>query len=199
MKAYGSGCIEPHILDLGTSWRWVVSFTPRPLYLRGNRPPYPLDRRFGGPQSRSGRFLEKRKFLNQPRLELWTFSRPARSYPGSLRPQYVSNINIKSTESRKCTCLISLRCVAGCEAGECTLRSNPVPGCGVLYGSSGRWGELSPWYRLQRENHGGISPEGPGRHCYHSRRWWVSSAEQQWEQNILVWDSMKRDFSWSSK
>jgi hypothetical protein len=46
---WGSGRIDPHFLDLGTSWRWVVSFTPWPLYIRGN-----LDRRRGGPQSRSG-------------------------------------------------------------------------------------------------------------------------------------------------
>jgi hypothetical protein len=26
------------ILDLGTRWRWVVSFPPLPLYSRGNRP-----------------------------------------------------------------------------------------------------------------------------------------------------------------
>jgi hypothetical protein len=31
---WGSGCKDPRILDLGTSWRWVVSFTLRPLYLR---------------------------------------------------------------------------------------------------------------------------------------------------------------------
>jgi hypothetical protein len=43
------------ILDLGTSWRWVVSFTPRLLYPRGKSPRYPLDRRLGGPQSRSRR------------------------------------------------------------------------------------------------------------------------------------------------
>jgi hypothetical protein len=30
----------------------VVSFTPRPLYLRGKSPRYPLDRRLGGPQRR---------------------------------------------------------------------------------------------------------------------------------------------------
>jgi hypothetical protein len=47
---WGSGCIDPHFLDLGTSWRWVVSFTPRPLY-----PRYPLDRMLGEPWSRSGR------------------------------------------------------------------------------------------------------------------------------------------------
>jgi hypothetical protein len=28
----GTGCIDSRIRDLGTSWRWVVSFTPRPLY-----------------------------------------------------------------------------------------------------------------------------------------------------------------------
>jgi hypothetical protein len=33
----------------------VVSFTPLPLYPRGMSPWYPLGRRLGGPQSRSGR------------------------------------------------------------------------------------------------------------------------------------------------
>jgi hypothetical protein len=60
MKAYGSGCIDPHFLDLGTSWRWVVNFTLRPLYPRGKSPRYPLDRKLGGPQSRSGRFGEEK-------------------------------------------------------------------------------------------------------------------------------------------
>jgi hypothetical protein len=42
MKTYRS-CF----LDLGTSWRRMVSFTPRPFY-----PRYPLDRRPGASQSR---------------------------------------------------------------------------------------------------------------------------------------------------
>jgi hypothetical protein len=55
MKAYwGSGSIAPRILDLGTRWRGVVSFAPRPLYPQGKNPWYPLDRRLGGPQSRFG-------------------------------------------------------------------------------------------------------------------------------------------------
>jgi hypothetical protein len=33
-----SGCIDLRILDLGTSWTWVVSFTPRPLYPQGESP-----------------------------------------------------------------------------------------------------------------------------------------------------------------
>jgi hypothetical protein len=51
----GSGCIDPRFLDFGISWKWVVSFTPRPLYPLGKSLRYPLDRRLGGPQSRSGR------------------------------------------------------------------------------------------------------------------------------------------------
>jgi hypothetical protein len=57
---WGSGCIDPHFLDLGTSWRWVVSLTPQPLYPRGKSPRYPLDRRLGGPQSQSGKFEEEK-------------------------------------------------------------------------------------------------------------------------------------------
>jgi len=55
----GSGDIAPRILNLGTRWRWVVSFTPRPLYLRGKSPWYPLHRRPSGPQSR--RAVQRRK------------------------------------------------------------------------------------------------------------------------------------------
>jgi hypothetical protein len=34
----GSGGIAPRILDIGTRWRWVVSFRPRPLYPRERAP-----------------------------------------------------------------------------------------------------------------------------------------------------------------
>jgi hypothetical protein len=48
MKTYwGWRGIAPHILDLGTILRWVLSFTTRPLYPRGKRPRYPLDGRGG--------------------------------------------------------------------------------------------------------------------------------------------------------
>jgi hypothetical protein len=55
MKTYwGSEGIAPRILALSTRLRRVVSFTPRPLYPQGKSPSYPLNRRLGGPQSRSG-------------------------------------------------------------------------------------------------------------------------------------------------
>jgi hypothetical protein len=52
---WGSGYMDPHFLSLGTSWRWVVSFTPWPLH-----PRYPLCRRLDGPQSRYGQHGEEK-------------------------------------------------------------------------------------------------------------------------------------------
>jgi hypothetical protein len=69
MKAYwGVEVLFHSFFDLGTRWRWMVSFTPRPLYLQGRSPRYPLDRRLGGPQSRSGHGGEEKN--SQPLLEL---------------------------------------------------------------------------------------------------------------------------------
>jgi hypothetical protein len=68
MKTYvSSACIDPRILDLGTNWRWMVSFTPRSLEPRRKSHRYPLDRRLGGPQNRSGRRGEERN-----RAPIWT-------------------------------------------------------------------------------------------------------------------------------
>jgi hypothetical protein len=53
-----SGSITPHILNLSIRWRWVVTFTPRPLYSPGRNTRYPLNRRLGGTLSRSGRGCE---------------------------------------------------------------------------------------------------------------------------------------------
>jgi hypothetical protein len=48
------------ILDLGTRWRQVVSFTPQLIYLQGKHPRHSLDRRLGAPQSQSGYCVEKK-------------------------------------------------------------------------------------------------------------------------------------------
>jgi hypothetical protein len=70
MKAYwGSGGIAPRILDLGTRLRRLVSFRSRPLYPYGKSPSYPLDRRLGGPQGRSGSGGEEKDSQSLPGLE----------------------------------------------------------------------------------------------------------------------------------
>jgi hypothetical protein len=61
MKAYGGVDVQIHIFLTSAliGGKWSASrigrFTPR-----GNSPRYPLDRRLGGPQSRSGRRGEEK-------------------------------------------------------------------------------------------------------------------------------------------
>jgi hypothetical protein len=70
MKAYWDRVgIAPCILDVGTRWWGVVSFTPQPLYPQGKSSWYPLDRRLGGPQSRSGDGGEEKNSHPVPGLE----------------------------------------------------------------------------------------------------------------------------------
>jgi hypothetical protein len=71
MKAHwGSWGTAPSILDLGIRWRLIVSFTLQPLYPQGKSPWYPLGRRLGGPQSRSGGGGEEKNSQLLPGLEL---------------------------------------------------------------------------------------------------------------------------------
>jgi len=78
MKTYcGSGGIAPPILNLGTRWRWMVRFTPRPLLHpppRDKSSRYPLR----GPQRRFGHDGEGKKSYNCPFQEL-NSGRPDRS------------------------------------------------------------------------------------------------------------------------
>jgi hypothetical protein len=61
MKAYGGVDVYIHIFLTSalTGNEWSAS-RPKPLYPRGNSPRYALDRRLGGPQSRSGRRGEEK-------------------------------------------------------------------------------------------------------------------------------------------
>jgi hypothetical protein len=65
-----SGDIAPRILNLGTRWRWEVTFTSHPLHPRCNSSRYPMDRRLGGLQSRSGCSGEEKKSHHYPSREL---------------------------------------------------------------------------------------------------------------------------------
>jgi hypothetical protein len=85
----GSGCIDPHFLDLGTSWRWVVSFRPF-RFTPGEKAPGThciggwVDPRAGLDD------MEKWKFLTLPGLELRPLGRQSLyrlRYPGSYLPR----------------------------------------------------------------------------------------------------------------
>jgi hypothetical protein len=72
LKAYcGSGGIAPRILDVGTRWRWVVSFTPGPLY----------------PQEKSPRYIT----LKFPGNALWRDTRVSSDFDRNFLPDNVVN------------------------------------------------------------------------------------------------------------
>jgi hypothetical protein len=60
MKTCGEWKYSSTIIDLGTRWKWVVSFMPLPLYPWGNNPQYPLDRRLVRPKSWSELYGEEK-------------------------------------------------------------------------------------------------------------------------------------------
>jgi hypothetical protein len=68
----GSRGISPRILKPDTGWRWEVSFTPPPLYLRRKGPRCTNGRRMGGPQRRSGSGDEEKKNVITSPAGIWT-------------------------------------------------------------------------------------------------------------------------------
>jgi hypothetical protein len=99
----GTGGTDPRILDLSTRWSWVVSFAHRPLYPKENSPWYPLDRRLGGPQSRSGRGGKGKNSQPLPGLEPPIMQPVTQGYITELyRHQPIQNpIKISSEVSKK--------------------------------------------------------------------------------------------------
>jgi hypothetical protein len=95
---WGSGTVAPRILDLGSRWRWVVSFTPRLLYPQGKRPWYPLDRRLGGAQSRSGHGDEKFSAFAGTRIPDHPVRSPALYHWAIPAPVYVTLPNMNLSE-----------------------------------------------------------------------------------------------------
>jgi hypothetical protein len=89
------------ILDLGTR-RWVVRFMSWLLYLRGKKRRNPLDRRLGGPQSRSGRCVLEKIFC------LCRESNPSR--PACSLCEHVCSHLIPELVSESNECLISDCC-----------------------------------------------------------------------------------------
>jgi hypothetical protein len=65
---WGSESIDPHFLDLGTRWRWAVSFTPWSLYPRGRAPGTHWIGGWVDPRAELDD-VEKKKFLTLPGLQ----------------------------------------------------------------------------------------------------------------------------------
>jgi hypothetical protein len=72
------GFIDPHFLDLRTSWRWVISFMLWLLQPHRKGHQYPLDRKRVGPRVGMDD-ARKRKFLTLPGLKFQLLSCSAHS------------------------------------------------------------------------------------------------------------------------
>ena len=71
LQAYvGSRSICPLVFNLSTRQRWEVSLTFRPIYDGRKSRQYVLGRRFGGHESRSGRFGKEKNLLSLPGIKL---------------------------------------------------------------------------------------------------------------------------------
>jgi hypothetical protein len=80
----------------------VVSFTHRPLYSQGKSPWYSLDRRLGGPQSRSGRGDEEKNSQPLVGLELPIIQHVTKRYTAELcRPYHCYAEGAKYDKQRK--------------------------------------------------------------------------------------------------
>jgi hypothetical protein len=106
---------------------WVVILTLRPLYPRWENLRYPLDRRFGGPQCRCGRFGEEQNLLRMPD-RVWIVQPLAEwlywlSYPGQ---------NIFVVYEHCVICMVH-------QLGECMF---------IL----GGWGEVPMWHDKIQED-----------------------------------------------
>jgi hypothetical protein len=94
---------------------------PRPIYLRGKSPWYPLDRRLGGSQSRSGRGVEEKNSQPSQGFEPRSSGRPARSQ-SLYRLSYLGTYVIRQYQFVRLGSIISN--VINTEAGgvRCTVR-----------------------------------------------------------------------------
>jgi hypothetical protein len=87
----GTGGIAPRIFLR----RWVVKSTPRPLHSKRKSPWYPLDRRLGGSQSRSGCGGEEKNSQLLPVLDPPIIQSVAQRYTTELSRLPCKNLNYK--------------------------------------------------------------------------------------------------------
>jgi hypothetical protein len=84
------------VFDLGTRWRWVVSFTSRPLYSRGKSPEVPIGERV--------RWTQEPVWTLWSRENLWplpgTEPRPSSLYPVAIQTELLASRKHRSTRRK---------------------------------------------------------------------------------------------------
>jgi hypothetical protein len=116
MKTYGGVEVQPWILILGITWRWVLSFTRRPLYPPGKSPRYPLDMRMDGPRSRS--CLRKVSSLAPAGIQTSIPDRPLRSLGTLLTEVKQAHVCMLFTQWQRVIISKSFCCISQCRYHE---------------------------------------------------------------------------------
>jgi hypothetical protein len=85
-----NGSTTPCILDLDTKWRWVLSFTPRPLYPQGKNALYSFNKESGWAPEPSGGSGEEKNSQPLPGLEHSIIQHVAQSYTTETNLKFTS-------------------------------------------------------------------------------------------------------------
>jgi hypothetical protein len=119
-----------------------VSFAPRPLYPQGKSPWYPLDRRLGRPQSRSGRGGKEKNSQPLPEIEPRSSDRQAcsqslyrLSYPGSHclcgRLNYAATHQLRNTGWSRQICVLGVSNELPVVFTRCITSVDPLQRCAL--------------------------------------------------------------------
>jgi hypothetical protein len=130
----GSGDIAPCTLDLGTRWRWVVNFTPRPLYPREKAPCTHWIGSFVVPQSRSGHGAEEKNSQPLPTLEPPIIQPVAQRYTTEL-PRLLGQNNVYIINNFLSRAYNSFSCKTYLSASICSSSKNICPPLAYVGGS----------------------------------------------------------------
>jgi len=138
MKTYGNGGTSPHILNLGTRWKSMVSFTPRTLYPQGKTPGTDW---IGWVGPRAGRKGWRREEMSAP-----AGNRTPVVQPGAviLRSELPRLFGIRFLDIQTVEREIQSHTVGGAKwvVGSCTLESSQAEGRRWSSSLSHTWGAL---------------------------------------------------------
>jgi hypothetical protein len=158
------------ILDLVTRWRWVVSFAPWPLYHLGKSPRYTLDRRLGGPQSRSGWCRVKRNLLPLPEIE----HLPSSPYPVAVATDLALLIEQRFVYLSICGCTALYWTLATCSVSWSFTQSVGLLGRGISPLQGRYLHTEQPKHRINAHRHPCLKwDSNPRSRCFSGRRQYV--------------------------
>jgi hypothetical protein len=144
---WGSECVDPYFLDLGTRWWWVVSFTLLPLYSRGKSPPPPT------PTGYEAGWAPEPVWMLWRRENSWPY-RDSNSDPSAVQHRYPGSLEqaINASNSERSEIAVPLRQPLFDCLVELASQTSVYLHAVALFDTS--WMELRFWMMMNREGCG---------------------------------------------